>query len=109
MVKEPPFIKSCIRPWYTHEIRKWQEAGVLFHIHFYVPECHPETGETFLEREDEAHVFKVFASVHCNLCESMCVHVHNVCVCVCVSLCVHTQHGIMYLFYFDAENCYQYA
>ena len=34
---------------YTHEIRKWQEASVPFHIHFYVPECHPEIGETFLE------------------------------------------------------------
>ena len=59
---------------YTHEIRKWQEAGVPFDIHFYVPECHPETGETFLEREDEAHVFKVFTSVH----------VHNVHVCAFV-------------------------
>ena len=33
----------------------------------YVPELHPETGEAFCEREDEAHVLKV------------CVHViHNV-------------------------------
>lgn len=40
-------------------VRKWTEEGVPFQYHFYVPESLPETGTVFLEREDEAHVFKV--------------------------------------------------
>lgn len=44
---------------YTYIVRKWTEEGVPFQYHFYVPESLPETGTVFLEREDEAHVFKV--------------------------------------------------
>ena len=44
---------------YTYVIREWTDRGVPFQYHFYVPEVLPESGMPFLEREDEAHVFKV--------------------------------------------------
>ena len=37
----------------------WQDRGVPFKDHLYVPEVHPLTECEFHEREDEAHVFKV--------------------------------------------------
>ena len=52
---------------FKQTLKKWEERGVNFRLYLYVPELHPETGESFCEREDEAHVLKV------------CVHViHNV-------------------------------
>ena len=44
---------------YSYEIKRWDQEGVNFSQHIYVPEVHPITGQFFLEREDEAHVFKV--------------------------------------------------
>ena len=44
---------------YTYQVRSWDEKGVPFRTHLYVPENHPITGNEFHEREDEAHVFKV--------------------------------------------------
>ncbi len=44
---------------YSHEIKEWDKKGIPFSQFFYVPEVHPETSQHFLEREDEAHVFKV--------------------------------------------------
>ncbi len=44
---------------YSYEIRKWEEKGVPFRTHLYVPEVHPVTKARFHEREDEGHVFKV--------------------------------------------------
>lgn len=44
---------------YCYEVCRWDSAGVPFRTHMYVPETHHITGEPFLEREDEGHVFKV--------------------------------------------------
>lgn len=50
---------------YSYEIRQWDQREVPFSVYFYVPEVHPETGQPFLEREDEAHVFKVCVVGRC--------------------------------------------
>ena len=50
-------------------IKEWDQKGVNFSQHLYVPEVHPITSVGFCEMEDEGHVFKV-------------------CVCVCVCVCV---------------------
>ena len=44
---------------FTHTIRTWDDQGVPFRSHLYVPEIHPLTGSEFCESEDEGHVFKV--------------------------------------------------
>ena len=44
---------------YTYTVQKWDEQGVPFRSHIYVPEVHPLTNSVFHEREDEGHVFKV--------------------------------------------------
>ena len=44
---------------YQYRVRKWDSEGVPFCTYLYVPEVHHITGEVFLEREDEGHVFKV--------------------------------------------------
>ena len=44
---------------YSYQVRSWNEKGVPFRTHIYVPEVHHLTGKRFHEREDEAHVFKV--------------------------------------------------
>ena len=46
---------------YQHQINYWESLGVPFKTHMYVPEVNPITGEEFHEREDEGHVFKVYA------------------------------------------------
>ena len=45
---------------YHHDIMEWENKGVPFCSRMYVPEVHPLTGNPFNEREDEAHVFKVY-------------------------------------------------
>lgn len=45
-----------------HCLQQWEEKGVPFRTHLYVPEVHPVTGEAFCEREDEAHVLKVLSN-----------------------------------------------
>lgn len=44
---------------YAYQVCAWDNKGVPFRRHIYVPECHPVTGKVFHKREDEAHVFKV--------------------------------------------------
>lgn len=44
---------------FTHVVRQYHEDGIPFRAHLYVPEKHPETKSTFMEREDEGHVLKV--------------------------------------------------
>ena len=44
---------------FSHTIDKWDQDGVPFKTHLYVPEVHPLTGHEFCERGDEGHVFKV--------------------------------------------------
>ena len=44
---------------FRHVLRQWEERGVNFCMYMYVPEVHPDTGEYFCEREDEAHILKV--------------------------------------------------
>ena len=51
---------------YAHMIDKWNQQGVPFRKHLYVPEIHPITQAQFHEREDEGHVFKVYYA--CVLC-----------------------------------------
>ena len=46
---------------YSHQTHKWTDSNVPFTTHLYVPETHPLTLATFHEREDEGHVFKVYA------------------------------------------------
>ena len=40
-------------------VMEWEEKGVPFRSHAYVPEVHPLTKTDFHEREDEGHLFKV--------------------------------------------------
>ena len=44
---------------YSYQVCKWNDAGVPFRTHMYVPERHPLTGCDFHEREDFVHVLKV--------------------------------------------------
>ena len=44
---------------FTYTVRQYDDSGVLFRTHLYVPELHPDSGDIFLEREDEGHVLKV--------------------------------------------------
>ena len=44
---------------YVYQVSIWEEKGVQFKKHFYVPEVHPLTRAEFHEREDDAHVLKV--------------------------------------------------
>ena len=44
---------------YRYQVCYWDQQGVPFKIHIYVPEIHPITKSEFHEREDDAHVLKV--------------------------------------------------
>ena len=44
---------------FSQIIRNYNDKGVPFTTHLHVPEIHPETGLTWYEREDPAHVLKV--------------------------------------------------
>lgn len=44
---------------FKQQVYSWDNAGVPFRSKLYVPENHPESGELFMEREDEAHLIKV--------------------------------------------------
>lgn len=44
---------------FRYVIRQYDDGGIPFRTYLHVPEVHPETGTTFLEREDEGHVLKV--------------------------------------------------
>ena len=39
-------------------IKEWDQKGVNFSQHLYIPEVHPITNVGFCEMEDEGHVFK---------------------------------------------------
>ena len=41
---------------YCHQVCCWDQTGVPFKTHLYVPEVHPVTKEEYHEREDDAHV-----------------------------------------------------
>lgn len=45
---------------FSHTVKHYDENGVPFRKHLYVPEIHPSSGTYFLEREDEGHVLKVY-------------------------------------------------
>jgi hypothetical protein len=47
---------------YQYRIQMWHDKGVDFKTYLYVPEVHSETGEMFVEREDDAHVLKRIAN-----------------------------------------------
>ena len=49
---------------FRYVIRQYDERGVPFRTYLHVPEIHPDSGMTFLEREDEGHVLKVLANVY---------------------------------------------
>ena len=65
---------------FQHHLKQWEDKGVNIRLYLYVPEVHPETGQVFCEREDEAHVLKV--PIYTCTVTSMCV-------CTCVRVCVH--------------------
>ena len=44
---------------FTYTVHQYDEDGIPFRTHLYVPEVHPDTGELFMEREDEGHILKV--------------------------------------------------
>ena len=44
---------------FQHQIQLWEDKGIEFRTYLYVPEQHPDSGDIFYEREDEAHVLKV--------------------------------------------------
>ena len=44
-------------------IKEWDQKGVHFSQHLYIPEAHPITSVGFCEMEDEGHVFKVCVCV----------------------------------------------
>jgi len=44
---------------YCFVVSSYEENGMPFRTHVYVPEVHPATNEIFYEREDEAHLLKV--------------------------------------------------
>ena len=48
---------------FTYIVRQYDDSGVPFRTHLYVPEVHPDSGTIFLEREDEGHVLKVLMLV----------------------------------------------
>lgn len=45
---------------YSYQVRRWDSSGVPFRTYLYVPETHPVTKSEFHEREDFAHVLKVY-------------------------------------------------
>lgn len=45
---------------YTYQILQYNNNGVPFCTFMYVPEVHPITKREYHEREDDAHVLKVF-------------------------------------------------
>ena len=61
---------------FTYTVRKWDEQGVSFMSHVYVPEVHPITNSIFHEREDEGHVLKVhtYIYVHVNVANYTSYH-----------------------------------
>ena len=63
---------------YTYEIKQCDRKGVPFSLFMYVPEIHPETGQPFLEREDEAHVFKVAYLIRFDMLLIECRHYSHV-------------------------------
>ena len=44
---------------YIYQVCKFDNEGIPFRTHLYVPEIHPVSQMPFCEREDEAHVLKV--------------------------------------------------
>ena len=44
---------------FTYTICHYDEGGVPFRTYLRVPEVHPDTGEVFMEREDEGYILKV--------------------------------------------------
>ncbi len=44
---------------FSYQVCQWDSNGVPFRKHVYVPEIHPQTQQSFHEREDKPHVLKV--------------------------------------------------
>ena len=44
---------------FKYQVLEYEERGVPFKTHLYVPEVHPGSGLEYHEREDDAHVLKV--------------------------------------------------
>ena len=56
---------------FTHTVKDYDNRGVPFRTHLYVPEVHPVTGKTFYEREDPGHVLKV------RTCIAVCIYLYK--------------------------------
>ena len=52
---------------FHYEMCEWERKGIPFRTHMYVPEVIPETGSSFYEREDEAHLLKVGVWLYCKV------------------------------------------
>lgn len=44
---------------YKYSVCRYDDQGVPFRMYLHVPEIHPDSGNVFMEREDEGHVLKV--------------------------------------------------
>ena len=47
---------------FKYQVLEYEERGVPFRTHLYVPEVHPGSGHEYHEREDDAHVLKVLCA-----------------------------------------------
>ena len=66
---------------YQHQVCYWDSNGVPFRTYnyfiVYIPEIHPITGKEFHEREDFAHVLKLFnIKFYMGVCVQILI-VHN--------------------------------
>ena len=65
---------------FQYRLQQWHDKGIDFKTYLYVPEVHPETGEVFVEREDEAHVLKVcrcFINILCYVHHTLSYSIEN--------------------------------
>ena len=60
---------------FANLVLEWTSKGIPFQMHLYVPEVHPLTNMT-CEREDEAHVLKVFFFLNINKLHVHVVHLY---------------------------------
>ena len=76
---KPAMLRSILAQMeYSYRVRYYDDNGVPFRTHLYVPEVHPLTGEGFCEREDEGHLLKVSSlDIYFDFCtQNRCLIIH---------------------------------
>ncbi len=74
---------------FSYIVRKWNGDGVPFQTNWYVPEVDPTTGKEFHEREDHAHLLRVYLIIELN-----CVATNKVIVCYSMQrIAITTREG----------------